>query len=72
MILSKADPNSSEIKFSIDDLKGILKKKQQAKIELKSEEERRIKEKIEKKIREKAAEADALNAVKKQEESSKQ
>lgn len=60
MILSKAEPNQLGIKFTIDDLYDTLKKKYQAKLELKAEEERRIKEKIEKKIKEKAAEAEAL------------
>lgn len=69
MLLAKADPQNSNIDFSIDDLYKILEKKQKAKKELKAEEERRIKNKIEKKLKEKAAEAEALkNSESKSEE----
>lgn len=63
LILSKADINNSDIVFTIKDLYDTLRKKQEAKKELKAEEERRIKSKIEKKLKEKAAEAEALKKV---------
>lgn len=72
MILSKADPEKTDVTFSVTDLYDVLKKKQQEKLELKAEDERRLKEKIEKKIKEKAAEAEALNSVQQLEESTKE
>ncbi len=60
LILSKADTSNPHVLFTIQDLYDVLTKKQQAKKELKAEEERRLKLKIEKKLKEKAAEADAL------------
>jgi len=60
LLLSKAEPNNPNICFCIEDVYDILSKKKKAKVELKAEEERRIKNKIEKKLKEKAAEAEAL------------
>lgn len=69
LLLTKAEQDNPNIKFSVNDLFSILTKKQTAKKELKAEEERRIKNKIERKLKEKAAEAEALkNAEKTAEE----
>ena len=69
LILSKANLNDSNIVFTIEDLYSVLNKKKTAKIELKAEEERRLKDKISKKLKEKAEEA---KAIKEQQEQTKE
>ena len=53
MLLSKADTQADTIIFTIEDLYSVLRKKMEAKKELKEQEERRITDKIIKKIKEK-------------------
>lgn len=60
LLLSKASKNDENVQFTINDLFDVLSKKMKAKLELKAEDERRIKNKIEKKLKEKAAEAEAI------------
>lgn len=59
LLLSKADKDNPSVTFSFDDIKAALIKKVEAKRQLKSEEEQRIKKKIERKLKEKALEGGA-------------
>ena len=59
-LLSKADPSNQDVVFTVEDFYAVFKKKKQAKIDLKKEEEKRVKDKISKKLKEKAEENKAL------------